>query len=144
MFMCSTKWSSVINSIYSGQQVFSYTLLLFRSMSVYSVQSDLVTWVKLNVYSECVAILSVLAPFSEWQLWKFWCWSPLSFLHCKKFPEFAEKFANTNFYQWRRDLFPLACTIKTFSRCNKLVRLSVSQFNPSQIFVCEAESLTPK
>ncbi len=51
MFMCCTKRSSVINSIYSGQQVFSYIsfvianlsnlIRLFLSKSHYTSKADM-------------------------------------------------------------------------------------------------------
>ncbi len=48
MFMCCTKLSSVINSIYSGQQVFSYTTLLGKTPKVFLASLTKREWLKIT------------------------------------------------------------------------------------------------
>ncbi len=44
MFKCLTKWSSVINSIYSGQELFSYNWFAFQPIFGIYIGDFLYKW----------------------------------------------------------------------------------------------------
>jgi hypothetical protein len=58
--MCCTKWSSVINSIYSGQELFSYTLLARNGCGSPAVYYYILSWTNFSYQDKTWAEFSTL------------------------------------------------------------------------------------